>query len=45
MEALGERTVDELTRVEFFTSHEGLNLPLRVRADPEGASPQRGGTT
>jgi 3-deoxy-7-phosphoheptulonate synthase len=26
MEALGERTVDELTRVEFFTSHEGLNL-------------------
>jgi 3-deoxy-7-phosphoheptulonate synthase len=26
MEALGEGTVDELTRVEFFTSHEGLNL-------------------
>ena len=26
MEALGERTVDELTRVDFFTSHEGLNL-------------------
>ncbi|AKU96272.1 2-keto-3-deoxy-D-arabino-heptulosonate-7-phosphate synthase II [Labilithrix luteola] len=26
MEALGETTVDELTRVEFFTSHEGLNL-------------------
>jgi len=26
MEALGERTVDHLTRVEFFTSHEGLNL-------------------
>ena len=26
MEALGEQTVDELTRVEFFTSHEGLNL-------------------
>jgi 3-deoxy-7-phosphoheptulonate synthase len=26
MEALGENTVDELTRVEFFTSHEGLNL-------------------
>ncbi|MBS0198118.1 MAG: 3-deoxy-7-phosphoheptulonate synthase [Planctomycetes bacterium] len=26
MEALGERTVDDLTRVEFFTSHEGLNL-------------------
>ncbi len=26
MEALGEARVDELTRVEFFTSHEGLNL-------------------
>jgi len=26
MEALGERAVDELSRVEFFTSHEGLNL-------------------
>lgn len=26
MEALGERTVDDITRVEFFTSHEGLNL-------------------
>ena len=26
MEALGERTVDELTRVDFYTSHEGLNL-------------------
>jgi 3-deoxy-7-phosphoheptulonate synthase len=26
MEALGESTVDELTRVEFFTSHEGLSL-------------------
>lgn len=26
MEALGEKRVDELTRVEFFTSHEGLNL-------------------
>ncbi len=26
MEALGESTVEELTRVEFFTSHEGLNL-------------------
>ena len=26
MEALGESTVDELTRVDFFTSHEGLNL-------------------
>lgn len=26
MEALGERSVEDLTRVEFFTSHEGLNL-------------------
>lgn len=26
MEALGEATVDDLTRVEFFTSHEGLSL-------------------
>lgn len=26
MEALGEMSVEELTRVDFFTSHEGLNL-------------------
>ena len=26
MEALGEAPVDDLTRVEFFTSHEGLSL-------------------
>jgi 3-deoxy-7-phosphoheptulonate synthase len=26
MEALGERTVEELTRVDFYTSHEGLSL-------------------
>ncbi|MCC6676059.1 MAG: 3-deoxy-7-phosphoheptulonate synthase [Phycisphaerales bacterium] len=26
MEALGERSVEDLTRVEFFTSHEGLSL-------------------
>lgn len=26
MEALGEARIEELTRVEFFTSHEGLNL-------------------
>jgi 3-deoxy-7-phosphoheptulonate synthase len=26
MEALGETSVDELSRVEFYTSHEGLNL-------------------
>jgi len=26
MEALGEKSVDDLSRVRFFTSHEGLNL-------------------
>lgn len=26
MEALGETSIDDLTRVEFFTSHEGLSL-------------------
>jgi 3-deoxy-7-phosphoheptulonate synthase len=26
MEAVAQRTVDELTRTDFFTSHEGLNL-------------------
>ena len=26
MEALGEMSVEELTRVDFYTSHEGLNL-------------------
>ncbi len=26
MEAIGEKSVADLTRVEFFTSHEGLNL-------------------
>ncbi len=26
MEAIGEGTVDELTRINFYTSHEGLNL-------------------
>jgi 3-deoxy-7-phosphoheptulonate synthase len=26
MEAIGEGTVDQLTRINFFTSHEGLNL-------------------
>jgi 3-deoxy-7-phosphoheptulonate synthase len=30
MEALGEKTVDELTRVEFFASHEGLSLPYEA---------------
>ncbi len=27
MQSLGEARIEELTRVEFFTSHEGLNLP------------------
>ncbi|MBX3353324.1 MAG: 3-deoxy-7-phosphoheptulonate synthase [Phycisphaeraceae bacterium] len=27
MEAIGENSVHELSRVEFFTSHEGLHLP------------------
>ena len=27
MEALGESSVEELTRVDFYTSHEGLSLP------------------
>lgn len=26
MEALGDKKLDDLTRIEFFTSHEGLNL-------------------
>ena len=26
MEAIGEGTIDDLTRVDFYTSHEGLNL-------------------
>jgi 3-deoxy-7-phosphoheptulonate synthase len=26
MEALGESTIEELTRVDFYTAHEGLNL-------------------
>jgi 3-deoxy-7-phosphoheptulonate synthase len=26
MEALGETTIDEISRVDFYTSHEGLNL-------------------
>ena len=30
MEALGEKTVDDLTRVEFFTSHEGNEVFVPV---------------
>jgi 3-deoxy-7-phosphoheptulonate synthase len=40
MEALGERTVEELTRVDFYTSHEGLNLfyeSAQTRAVPRRA--------
>lgn len=32
MEALGEKTVDDLQRVDFFTSHEALNLPAEQAA-------------
>ena len=40
MEALGESTVEELTRVDFYTSHEGLNLfyeSAQTRAVPRRA--------
>jgi 3-deoxy-7-phosphoheptulonate synthase len=40
MEAIGETTVDELTRVELYTSHEGLNLhyeSAQTRAVPRRA--------
>ncbi|MFO0681641.1 MAG: 3-deoxy-7-phosphoheptulonate synthase class II [Sandaracinus sp.] len=30
MEALGETTIDELTRVELYASHEGLHLPYEA---------------
>jgi 3-deoxy-7-phosphoheptulonate synthase len=30
MSAVGERTVEELTRVDFYTSHEGLHLPYEA---------------
>ncbi len=42
MEALGENTVEELTRVDFFTSHEGLNLhyeAAQTRRVPRRATP------
>jgi 3-deoxy-7-phosphoheptulonate synthase len=41
MEALGERTVDDLTRVEFFASHEGLSL--HYEAAQTKAVPRREG--
>jgi 3-deoxy-7-phosphoheptulonate synthase len=41
MEALGESPIEKLTRVDFFTSHEGLNLhyesaQTRLVRDPRG---------
>src|SRR6185369_11221479 len=30
MEALGETSIDELTRVEMYASHEGLHLPYEA---------------
>ncbi|MDP9000513.1 MAG: 3-deoxy-7-phosphoheptulonate synthase [Myxococcota bacterium] len=41
MEALGERTVEELARVEFYTSHEGLNL--HYESSQTRQVPRRGG--
>lgn len=41
MEALGEASVETLSRVEFFTSHEGLSLPYEealTRQPPRRAS-------
>jgi 3-deoxy-7-phosphoheptulonate synthase len=41
MEAIGERTVEQLTRVEFFASHEGLNL-LYESAQTRGVPRRKG---
>ncbi len=41
MEALGETTMDELTRVELYASHEGLHLPYE--AAQTRAVPRRSG--
>ena len=41
MEALGEMTVEELTRVDFYTSHEGLNL--HYESAQTRSVPRRGG--
>ena len=38
MEALGEARVEELTRVEFYTSHEGLNLHYEGAFTTPGAA-------
>lgn len=41
MEALGETSIEELTRVDFFASHEGLNLHYessQVRKAPFGGA-------
>ncbi len=44
MEAIGEKSVDQLTRVEFFTSHEGLNL-LYEHAQTRSVPRREGFTT
>jgi len=41
MEALGDTTVEELTRADFYTSHEGLNL--HYESSQTRQVPQRGG--
>lgn len=41
MEAIGESTVDELSRVTFYTSHEGLNL--HYESAQTRTVPRRGG--
>jgi 3-deoxy-7-phosphoheptulonate synthase len=41
MEAIGEGAVDELTRVSFYTSHEGLNL--HYESAQTRVVPRRGG--
>lgn len=41
MEAIGEGTVEELTRVNFYTSHEGLNL--HYESAQTRTVPRRGG--
>ncbi len=41
MEALGEMSVEELTRVDFYTSHEGLNLHYESAQTRQ--VPRRGG--
>lgn len=47
MEALGETSIEELTRVDFFASHEGLNLhyeSAQLRPSPFGGGWYDGST-